>query len=115
MAVAIELANLLPGDDLTISIENSVATRILARRGLARARIVHLTPLTPYDLPLVTLEGQPSRPMGEPATVQDATGKLWSDQSWFKVGPLPFKIGEKVFARWNPKTNRLLELRAVHD
>ena len=115
MAVAIELANLLPGDDLTMSIENSVATRILARRGLATARIVHLTPLTPYDLPLVTLEGQPSRPLGEPATVQDATGKLWSGQSWFKVGPLPFKIGEKVFARWNPKTNRLLELRAVHD
>lgn len=114
-AISIELSGLLPSDDLTITIEDSVATRILARRGLATARIVHLTPLTPYELPLVTLDGHPPRPLGEPATVQDATGKLWSDQSWFKVGALPFKIGEKVFARWNPRNNRLLELRAVND
>ncbi|MGC9259324.1 MAG: hypothetical protein ACP5I8_04480 [Phycisphaerae bacterium] len=111
--VSLPLANLLLGDDLTITIKNSVAIRILARRGLATARIVHLTPLTPYALPLVTLAGQPPRPLGEPAVVRDATGKLWSDQSWFKVGPLPFKIGEKVFARWNPKTNRLLEISAA--
>ncbi len=114
--VSIPLANLLSGDDLTITIENSVATRILARRGLATARIVHLTPITPYQLPLITLEHQPPRPLGEPAVVQDATGKVWHNNSWFKVGALPFRIGESVFTRWNPKINRLVEVRAVpHD
>ena len=109
---SIPLADLLPGDDVTITIENSVATRILARRGFATAKIVGLTPITPYQLPLVTLEQQPPRPLGEPAMVRDATGKVWHDNSWFKVGPLPFRIGERVFARWNPKTDRLLEIRA---
>jgi hypothetical protein len=113
--VSIPLAKLLPGDDLTITIENSVATRVVTRRGLARAEIVHLTPITPYALPLVTLEGQPPRPLGEPAFVQDATGKVWHANSWFKVGVLPFSIGEKVLTRWNPKTNRLVEIRAVRQ
>ena len=110
--VSIPLAKLIPGDDLTITLQNSMATRVVARRGVATANIVHLTPITPYALPLVALEGQPPRPLGEPAVVQDATGKVWRDNSWFKVGALPFRIGERVLARWNPKTNRLVELRA---
>ncbi|GEM_PF-1398003 len=107
------LADILPGDDLTLIIQDSSATHILARRGTATASIVHLTPITPYTLPLVTLEGQPSRPLGEPAYVRDPVGKVWPDQSWFKVGPLPFNTGDKVFARWNPRTNRLVELDAA--
>ena len=110
--VSIPLAKLAPGDDLTIIIQSSMATRVMARRGVATASIVRLTPITPYALPLVTLAGQPPRPLGEPAVVQDASGKVWSDNSWFKVGALPFRIGERVLARWNPRTNRIVELRA---
>ena len=99
------LSDLASGDDVQVQVRGGVATRIEAQRADADARIVGLTPSTPFALPTVTLEGQPARAVAGGVTGRD--GKPWV----YQVGVLPLAVGDRVRARWNPRTGRLRELR----
>ena len=103
------LVDLRSGDDVVVTVRKGVAIRVTARCGTASARIVALTPITPFEMPTITLENQPARIIDMQATLRSAGGRFWGDRSWFKVGPLPFDRGQMVQARWNPTTNRIIE------
>lgn len=101
------LSDLESGDDVQIQVRGGFATRIIARRAGVQARVVALTPSTPFALPTVTLEGQPARAVAGGVTGRD--GKPWI----YQVGALPLAVGDLVRARWNPRTGRLWQVRFI--
>lgn len=100
---------LLPGDDVEATLRNSRIVHLIARRGSAMAAVTAMTPTTPFALPTLTVEGQPARKISSVAAVRGRRqGPARS--CWLRVGPTPFEIGDDVQIRWNPRTNRIVEI-----
>ena len=95
------------GDDVTMVVQGGKAVSIIARRGTATGNVVGFTAVTPFSMPAVTIANQPSRIIQGPITLVD--GKTWT----FQIGNFPLADGDEVFARWNPATNRYVQLKLL--
>jgi len=101
-----QFKDLNTGDDIHVIIRNGIATNIKAHRAYSNGRIIAFTSVTPFELPTITLEGQPPRPFGQGA-IKNEDGSRWS----YSIGKPPLKVGEVVRVTWNPRTNRIHEIQ----
>jgi hypothetical protein len=99
------------GDDVHATLRGCRVASLLARRGTATGPVVAMTLTTAFALPTLTLEGQPARVLSSVAAVRGRGEPPKPAACWLKVGPLPFKIGDEVSLRWNPRTQRIVEVR----
>jgi hypothetical protein len=97
--------DLRAGDDVTLEIRQQVAVSVLARRGSASGKVLACTAMTPYAMPLLTLEGQPERALSYAARI--ALGEAF--KGW-RVGCQPAQVGDVLNTRWNPETGRIVDL-----
>jgi hypothetical protein len=99
----------MAGDDLRIVVRGGHAVRVEARRGRRTARIARYAPATPFALPVLEWEDGESRKICSRARVEGRDGIERRGTTWLRVGDEPFVAGDRVRARWNPHTGRIVE------
>lgn len=97
----------LGGDDVTITIRDGKAVRIVARRGSTTGRVVVFEPATPFRLPLLHVTGAPAMRIGSRTTPQGRVTDRKPAYCPLVVGSRDFQIGDTAAIRWNPHTKRI--------
>jgi hypothetical protein len=99
------------GDDVHATLRDGQIVTLLARRGTAAGPISAMRPTTAFALPTLAVHGQPPRKISSLAAVHGRTRPARPATCWLQVGPLPFRMGDRVRIRWNPHTDRIVEVR----
>jgi hypothetical protein len=96
------------GDDVVITLRDGKATEIRARRRSARGRVIAFEPATPFQLPLLHIEGATILPIDSRTTVRGRITDRKPAACPLVVGSRDFKPGDVVAIRWNPTRGRIV-------